>query len=139
MASVYVQAKGKLVYRGLHCTVHYDPDRKSMARLAVSPVLAGELMKLARGAKTFAVAISPSSKGKSRRGDAPKVHYKDAFILVPGTVHDIGHPPMIRAAVRLINMSPQAKIVEVGTSTSPKYEVLKKTLDHLNGANPVRQ
>ncbi len=136
MASVYVQARGKRVYRGVHCTVHYDPDKKGMARCAVGKELKGELLKLAGEAMKYAVSISPP---RSRSKNKQKVHYRDSFVLRRGLVHDIGHPPMIRAAVRLMNLSPQAKIVEVGTERSPKYEVLQKTLDHLNGANPVRQ
>lgn len=135
MASVYVQARGDLVHRGPHCTVHYDPDKKGMARCAVGKELKGELLKLAAEAMKHAVSISPPRS----QGKKVKVHYRDSFVLKRGLVHDIGHPPMIRAAVRLMNVSPQAKIVEVGTSRSQKYEVLQKTLDHLNGANPVRQ
>ncbi len=136
MASVYVQARGKLVHRGPHCTVHYDPDKKGIARCAVGKELRGEVMKLAKVARKYAVSISPPRSQSKKK----KVHYRDSFILVPGLVHDIGTPDkMTRVAVKLINTSPQAKIVEVGTERSPKYEVLQKTLDHLNGVNPARQ
>lgn len=136
MASVYVQAKGKLVHRGPHCTVHYDPDKQGMARCAVGKELRGEVLKLAKKAKKYAVSISPPrSHGKKK-----KVHYRDSFLVKPGKVYDIGTPEkMVRVSARLMNVSPQAKIVEVGTDRSEKYAVLKKTLDHLNNANPVRQ
>ncbi len=134
MASAYVQARGRLVHRGLRCTVHYDPDKKGMARCAVGKELTADVLKLAQKALRFAKTVSPPRSHK-----AGKVHYRDAFILVPGTVSNIGKPPMRRVAVKLINTSPQAKIVEVGTARSPKYEVLRKTLDHLNGSNPLRQ
>lgn len=138
---MYAQARGTPVYRGLHCTVHYDPSKSGIAALAVGPRLMATVLEVATvRAMPYAKAISPRSGRSRRREDGePVLHYQDAFIVEPGTVHDIGHPPMVRAAARLINLSPHAKLVEVGTATSPKYRVLARTLDHLNGANPARQ
>lgn len=121
------------VYRGAHVKVDYEPDKAGIARCAISnPDLAFALSAIASKGLAYAVSISPRSRAHHQ-------HYQDSFILDPGVVHDIGKPPMQRLAVRLVNTSPQATIVEVGAKRTPAYRVLQKTLDHLNKADPTAQ
>lgn len=128
--------KGRVVYQGVHVVVSFDPDKAGIARCAVGPELAASVLLVADKGMVYAVAVSPRSKRPPTPGHR---HYQDAFVVEPGTVHDIGHPPMVRVAARLMNISEQATVVEVGTPKSRKYRILGRTLDHLNGSNPTAQ
>jgi hypothetical protein len=132
--------RGKVVYPGQHVVVSYEPDKAGIAACAVGPRLAEAVLDLAaKKAMPYAIRISPRSKRPAaEEGDGHR-HYQDSFFVEPGTVHDIGKPPMVRVAARLLNTSAQATIVEVGSKRSRAYRVLRRTLDHLNGVNPEAQ
>lgn len=117
--------KGRLVYRGRNCTVHFDLDRNGIAEIAMTPKLLGEVMDVAQNtALPYALRISPRS---TRTG---KVHYQDSFVVVPGTAIIRG---LRRVAARLYNTASHATAVEVGTARNRAYHVFRNTLDHLNG------
>lgn len=121
--------RGKPDYRGRTLIVHFRLDRRGINALAKSDQIYDPCHQLAtREALPYAESISP----RSRREDGT-VHYQDSWNVDRVTVSGIGTPPMTRTGARLINTSPQATIVEVGTSTSPRYRVLGEVIDHLNG------
>lgn len=123
-------------FAGRHVRVDYEPDKAGIARCAISnPDLAFAVLDTARKGMEYAVTISP----RSRDTGPGHQHYQDSFVIDPGTVRDIGHPPMARLAARLSNISAQATIVEVGAKRTRAYKVLAKTLDHLNKGNPFAQ
>ena len=118
--------KGSLVYRGQSVTVHFKLDRKGIAKIAMSPRLAAQVMKLAQEtALPYAVSISPRSESP-RPG---KIHYQDSFVVVPGTATIAA---MRRVAARLYNTAPHATALEVGTEKNRAFHVFRRTLDHLN-------
>lgn len=116
--------KGRRVYTGRHCTVHFKMDRKGIAEIAMGPKLLDAVMDLAeKVALPYAVGISP----RSNRTD--KVHFQDSFVVVPGTAWVAA---MRRVAARLYNLAPHAIVVEVGTDKTPAHHVFRDTLNHLN-------
>lgn len=131
MATARTAPTGKPDYRSSTLLVHFRLDRSGINALAKSDQIYDPCHRLATDkALPYAVGISPRS---NRDGEEGRVHYQDSFTVDRVLVSGIGTPPMTRAGARLINTSPQATIVEVGTQTSPRYRVLGEVIDHLNG------
>ncbi|MFF3142157.1 hypothetical protein ACFVRU_10605 [Streptomyces sp. NPDC057927] len=83
--------------------------------------------------KGFAESISPVGDPQT---DPHPGRYKAAFDVVPvyKNVPFRGKPRM-RAGARLINTSPEARIVEHGNGRTPRYAVLSKSIDAMKAAH----
>jgi hypothetical protein len=93
-----------------------------------------------RACRDAAVKLKAIAEGRAPVGD-PKTdshsgRYKDSFDVVPVYL-DIPFrgKSRIRAGARLINDSPEARIVEHGTGNTPRYAVLSKSIDDLKAAH----
>lgn len=116
-------ARKQLVYRSATVTVHYRPDRRSIARCAVGPELHRAVHKIVDTiAKPYAVSISPEKTG----------HYKKSFEVKTAYVA-MGDPElMTRVAARLWNMDEAAAAIEWGSHGRRGAHVLRQTLTHLD-------
>lgn len=136
MAST-MRFRGQLVYRTPHVSVRFEPNKKGIARIAVS----NEMWRIthhwaAMVAKPYAISISPRSRRKRRKD---KKHYADSFevhselVGAPPSSLVIGEPfPMMRWSARLVNTAEYAVAVEWGgrrtTERQTSHRVLGKTL-----------
>ena len=93
-----------------------------------------------RGVRRHALQLKAVAEGNSPVGDpANDSHagrYLSSFDVVPlwKNVPFRGNPRM-RAGARLINTSPEARIVEYGNSKTPRYAVLSKSIDDLKAVH----
>jgi hypothetical protein len=96
--------RGQLVYRGIHCTVHFEADKDGIRKLAMSGQI-GDASRdwIVNKGLPYAKRISPRS-GKSN---------------MPPSELVIGKPfPMMRVAHRLVNTAEHAAAVEWGDKRS---------------------
>lgn len=98
-------ARKQLVYRSATVTVHYRPDRRSIARCAVGPELHRAVHRIVGEiAKPYAISIAPRRTG----------HYAKSFEVKTAYVA-MGDPElMTRVAARLWNMDEAAAAIEWG-------------------------
>lgn len=136
------RGRGQLVWRGLHTTVHFKMNRKSIRAIAVSPEVGDACHDWAEHkAKPFAMSISPTSN------DTAKKHYIDSFEVhpiltgAPPASTLIGRPPMMRRGAILINTAPYAIAVEYGgkraRARQKSHRVLGRTLSRFR--RPVKR
>lgn len=122
-------ARKQLVYRSPTMTVHYKPDRRSIARCAVGPELTDAVHEIVDDiAKPFAESISPEYTGR----------YKASFERSTAYVA-MGFPElMTRVAARLVNTDRGAAAIEFGTAARGNrrarqgHHVLGQTLTMLD-------
>ncbi len=125
------------VYRGRHVTVDYQPDRASIAALAVGPEIRAIVHDVAaRPALPYALALAPVGRAQrtERGGEQPTApRYKESFEVDDTTVMVVGAGiyPLLRAAANLVNQAPHALIVEKGNSKFGGHHVMDRTLAHL--------
>lgn len=99
-------AARQLVYKSRTVTVHYKPDRRSIARCAVGPELTDAVHDIVDNiAKPFAESIAPKDTG----------HYAKSFERTTTYVALGKGELMTRVAARLYNMDPGAAAIEWGT------------------------
>ncbi|MEU0858416.1 hypothetical protein ABZ352_23700 [Streptomyces griseofuscus] len=93
-----------------------------------------------RACRDAAVKIKALAEARAPVGnpqnDPHAGRYAASFDVVPifKNVPFRGRPRM-RAGARLINTAPEARIVEYGIGSTPRYAVLSKSLDDLKGAH----
>ncbi len=109
-------ARGDLVYRGVHCTVHFDLDRDGIRKLAVSEQMGGASRDwIVNKAIPFAKGISPRSSKDDKKHYQDSFEIEKVFVGMPPSDLIIGKPfPMMRAAHRMLNTAPYAVAVEYG-------------------------
>jgi hypothetical protein len=113
----------QLVYRSATVTVHYRPDRRSIARCAVGPELHREVHRIVDTiAKPYAESVAPRRTG----------HYAKSFEVKTAYVA-MGDPElMTRVAARLWNMDEAAAAIEWGAHGRRGAHVLGQTLTMLD-------
>ncbi|WDM16741.1 hypothetical protein J3S85_37900 [Streptomyces lavenduligriseus] len=93
-----------------------------------------------RACRNAAVKMKAVAEARSPIGDpetdSHSGRYKSSFDVVPifKSVPFRGQPRM-RAGARLVNTSPEARIVEHGFGTTPRYAVLSKSIDDLKAVH----
>lgn len=128
--------RGEVVYRGVHLTMAFDPDKEGIRRIAVGADLRDACMDVVEHrAKPFAISISPRSDHDDEND--PHEHYQDSFrtqtVLTGLAPESIGDPPMLRVGARLVNVARHAAAVEWGNRIHPTpHRILGKTIAHLN-------
>lgn len=108
--------RGELVYRGIHCTVHWKMDRDGIRKLAVSDQI-GDASRdwIVTKAIPFAKQISPRSSKQDKKHYQDSFEVEKVFVGMPPSDLIIGTPfPMMRAAHRMLNTAPHAVAVEYG-------------------------
>jgi hypothetical protein len=118
--------RARVVYRSPTLTASYQPDRRSIARLAVSGEMRALLHRVVdEKALPFAQSISPYDSSTAQ-------HYRDSFATINGYTTLPEEYPMRRVMVSLANLVPWAIIVELGSKRVTRHRVLGRTLEHLH-------
>lgn len=113
--------------------VSYEPNRSSIAALAVSPHLQSICHQIGEKAMGYAVATSPSGFG----GYAGQFELEDE--IIPDIPFRKKGEPMARVSTNLVNKSELAVLVEVGRGDprQQEYRVLTNTLHWLTAEAAV--
>ncbi|MGC4886699.1 hypothetical protein [Micromonospora sp. DT227] len=112
----------------------FQLNKPEIARMAVGPEVHRVCRQVGQSGKRFAERIAPRS---AETKDKDHEHYADQFVLIDVLVTDIGDPPMARRGVHLANLSPKAKLIEVGAThragdgEARGFLVLHRTAEHL--------
>lgn len=117
----------RTVYRGRHCKVDFELDRKGIAAIAMSDELLDAVTEVVTDrALPYAISVSPRSTREHK-------HFQDSFAVIAGTEV---WARMRRVASRLWNLSEHAAAVEFGNKHTGGrgHHVLRQTLDHLTGS-----
>jgi hypothetical protein len=111
----------------------YTGRYSGIGKLMQRPGIQRACRKAAVEMKALAEARSPVGDPQT---DSHSGRYKASFDVVPvwRNIPFQGRPRW-RASARLINTSPEARIVEYGTGRTPRYAVLSKTIDDLKAAH----
>lgn len=100
----------------------YRPDRGGMAEIATGRELRIACVAIATKAKAYAQVIAPDGFQ----------NYELQFDVEDDVIPDIPFrkrgEPMERVAAILINQSPLAVLVEVGSAKSEEYRIMRSTL-----------
>ncbi|WP_047893252.1 hypothetical protein [Micromonospora sp. RV43] len=119
----------------------FDLNRSEIARMAVGPEVHRVCREVAEVGKRFAERIAPRS---AETDNEDHEHYADQFVLIDVLVTDVGDPPMARRGVHLANLSPKAKLIEVGAThkagdgTARGFLVLHRTAESLGSGFDAR-
>ncbi|MFG1872150.1 hypothetical protein [Micromonospora arborensis] len=117
----------------------FDLNREGIAAIAVGPEVHRVCREVAQLGKGFAERIAPRSGIETEDHE----HYQDQFLIVDVLVTDVGDPPMARRGVHLANLSPKAKLIEVGAANSGAgergYRVMHRTVEWLGSFGGPRR
>lgn len=121
--------------------ISFELNREGIAAMAIGPEVHRVCRDVAQMGKGFAEKIAPRSKTDNEDHE----HYAEQFVLIDVLVTDVGDPPMARRGVHLANLSPKAKLIEVGATHSAGgasvkgYRVMHRTVEWLGGFGGPRR